>query len=610
MSLSLNDYKDVAQIEKDEKAAAVIAQPAASAASAPASSGGGIRPVSNSSFNVDIPGLINQSWNAVSPYLNPIHYKEGKEQDYSNIDVPTTAVHGLVEGAVGLGLATKLKRMISGESAGTKALQEQTQLGRERAQLQREQFEYEKQQNSLGKQVEQKITAQAAGQPAPSRIEPTFASEPIGAVTPPPIAAPADVVPKPSSFSQGYDKPAMTYGATTGNAIGGVPNPLQAPAPIAPPEAAAPAMPNKAEREHQSWMADEQRKKEIHEKRMAADDAKSVVKAEKTVQNSQGQASFNKDTSILDNAEKVKVDKAMQAQGAVKPVAAIAPATISAPTVMPAAASVTPMNAPTSVAELNVTGPAIGSSQEVAKASTTTPTEDVSAVAGGNKPSAAKRRTAEQIMSDKTEQQFTGAKKQLLTNLGNQYGEDYSKAAHEALGIAKERLGKGEKFSMEPGTGKVTEHWAKMKANMLANPEAYPDITVKHIQKSVEQVKKEVAQKKAAESQRGGANVNAIGEAGSKVAGAVKPILGQTGALVGSELKGAAAMLPFMLATDVQAQNAGYRRELEQQMKTERNASRSAELKSELQKLDEEKYLKAMKRRYVDRNVPAQFRPQ
>jgi len=441
------------------------------------------------------------------------------------------------------------------------------------------------------------------GKPAPAGGNPPPPPPSPGAST----AAPADVIPKPAPFAQGSaPQPNVAYQEPSYNQPKGTPNPLNAatppaevaPAPVKPLTAIESAklqeVQNRiaaqealAKRDQELHEAKLKRDSDLHDSRMAKDAAKSEVKNQQT----QGKSLDDPESIMQKQSTKNAVDKAVDADmkaAAIKseppaaPVSNITPATIVTP--VPEAAPTTP--------------------------TTITPTEDVSAVAGGNKPSAAKRRTAEQIMSDKTEQQFTGAKKQLLTNLGNQYGEDYSKAAHEALGIAKERLGKGEKFSMEPGTGKVTEHWAKMKADMLANPEAYPDITVKHIQKSVEQVKKEVAQKKAAESQRGGANVNAIGEAGSKVAGAVKPILGQTGALVGSELKGAAAMLPFMLATDVQAQNAGYRRELEQQMKTERNASRSAELKSELQKLDEEKYLKAMKRRYVDRNVPAQFRPQ
>jgi hypothetical protein len=108
------------------------------------------------------------------------------------------------------------------------------------------------------------------------------------------------------------------------------------------------------------------------------------------------------------------------------------------------------------------------------------------------------------------------------------------------------------------------------------------------------------------QSQRGGVNVPAVAEVAGKIPGAIAATSGQ----VAQNIKAGLPMIPFGIATDIQGQNRGYRRELEQQLKTERNANRAAELQAEIQKLDENKYLNSIKRRYIDRNIPAQLRPQ
>lgn len=81
-----------------------------------------------------------------------------------------------------------------------------------------------------------------------------------------------------------------------------------------------------------------------------------------------------------------------------------------------------------------------------------------------------------------------------------------------------------------------------------------------------------------------------------------KPVLVDT-------LKTGAAMAPFMLATDVRQQDVGYKRELQQQLKQEKDPARVQVLKNELDKLEEGRYLQAMYDRFVKKNVPEQYRP-
>lgn len=81
-----------------------------------------------------------------------------------------------------------------------------------------------------------------------------------------------------------------------------------------------------------------------------------------------------------------------------------------------------------------------------------------------------------------------------------------------------------------------------------------------------------------------------------------KPVLVDT-------LKTGTAMAPFMLATDVRQQDVGFKRELQAQLKNEKDPARIQEIKNELNKLEEGRYLQAMYDRFVKKNVPEQYRP-
>jgi hypothetical protein len=301
MSLSLNDYEDVAQEEEQSKKAeeqAVVA-----AAPAPAAISGIQPPAQNNGLNV--PGLINQSWQGIKPYLNPLHYNDNGPQDYTNVDIPTSVVHGLGEGAVGLGLANRLKRAVSGENA---QYAEQNKLAREK-------FEYAKAQNALNQQqVEQKVTAQAAGNPLAEpngRIEPTLNQAPV---------AP----------------------------------PVQAQAPVQ-----APAVPTAEEIRYQAFQEDQRRKNELHEKKLAAIEAKNAEgKSQKTT--ASGGIS-PEDRQMLQSSEKAKMDKAISAEQK-----AVAPKGAAVPNVQPAT-PIASQQTPTSVVEAQATGPSIKTPQEIVK---------------------------------------------------------------------------------------------------------------------------------------------------------------------------------------------------------------------------------------------------
>lgn len=192
MGLALDDFEDTVAEEAKSKKIEKVAQqqetagvvPPESAASAETTPTAGVMPPKKAE-----PNLINQAWTAVKPAFNPFHYEEGKPQDYMNLDVPTTVAHGLALGATGLGLASRTKRLISGESAG---FAEQNRLNREK-------FEWEKQQVLKAEQAAKQAAAQAAPAVTPAatpaappkaapdlygRIEPTFTAGPVAPVQP------------------------------------------------------------------------------------------------------------------------------------------------------------------------------------------------------------------------------------------------------------------------------------------------------------------------------------------------------------------------------------------------------------------------------------------
>ena len=63
----------------------------------------GINPQSSSGLGIN-PQTINQVWNDVKPYIDPIHYKENTSAAYENIDFPTSIAHGVADvmGAYGV----------------------------------------------------------------------------------------------------------------------------------------------------------------------------------------------------------------------------------------------------------------------------------------------------------------------------------------------------------------------------------------------------------------------------------------------------------------------------------------------------------------------------
>jgi len=191
MGLALDDFEDTVAVQADAKKIEKEAQqqtvqntqdgvaPPQATASADNPAITGVAPPKKSE-----PNLINQAWNIIKPALNPLHYEEGKPQDYTGLDVPATVAHGLALGATGLGLTARTKRIISGENA---QYAEQNKLARER-------FEYQKQQDALAQKAQQQaninqapvvqhpVTATATTKAAPDmygRVEPTFTAGPV-----------------------------------------------------------------------------------------------------------------------------------------------------------------------------------------------------------------------------------------------------------------------------------------------------------------------------------------------------------------------------------------------------------------------------------------------
>lgn len=65
--------------------------------------GSGINPQSSSGLGIN-PQTINQVWNDVKPYVDPIHYKDDSSKDYQNIDFPTSIAHGVGDVMAAYGL--------------------------------------------------------------------------------------------------------------------------------------------------------------------------------------------------------------------------------------------------------------------------------------------------------------------------------------------------------------------------------------------------------------------------------------------------------------------------------------------------------------------------
>lgn len=197
MGLALDDFEDTVAVQANAKKLeqeakqqeTVVAQTAQTGVAPPSDVASAAVSTTNTVPKQTQPNLINQAWNAVKPAFNPLHYEEGKPQDYTNLDVPTTVAHGLALGATGLGLTSRAKRLISGENA---QYAEQNKLAREK-------FEYQKQQDELARkaQLQANVTqapvvqqSVAPPKPAPDlygRIEPTFTAGPVAPTVAPPV---------------------------------------------------------------------------------------------------------------------------------------------------------------------------------------------------------------------------------------------------------------------------------------------------------------------------------------------------------------------------------------------------------------------------------------
>ena len=354
------------------------------------------------------------------------------------------------------------------------------------------------------------------------------------------------------------------------------------------------------------------RDNELHQKVLAEKDARIAKQSAGKLQKAQSGQLAHPDSALVMKSDENAIVKAVDAdiKAAAAKKSTLAPVLETPPT-----SQTSQWSTPEEVAAQQAAKQAqTTAAPEIVPEAATPTTENKSAAVPKPEAVAAavetnkKRRSSEDVAIEKAEKPMKSFRNAMVTNLG---GNEHPEEARKALSVLKEKVFGGEKVGLEKGKSHPGENWTKAKEYILANPGDFEKPVVEYIQKGAEKARAEAQAKKVAKgSQSGFVDVNAVGEAGSKIAGAVKPVLGQAGALVGSEVKGAAAMLPFMLATDVGAQNKGYRRELEQQLKTERNANRASELKAEIQKLDEDKYINAMKRRYVDRNIPAQLRPQ
>lgn len=214
-----------------------------------------------------------------------------------------------------------------------------------------------------------------AGKPANAALgaapAPEAAPVPAAATTATPIpeAAPkAAAVPAATFPATATQQPSISgYGTTTTNAPTGAPNVAVAPpAEVAP----APVQPmTKEQRDQISWERSEARKAELHANKLAAD----AKRAEGKIQKSQGQSISAGDAALVKQGAKNTIINAADAG-----VKALAKTTPPATSVAPPAPNLaTPAQAPATVAEAQAKGPAIGTPQEVAKASTPAPTEGI-----------------------------------------------------------------------------------------------------------------------------------------------------------------------------------------------------------------------------------------
>ena len=110
-------------------------------------------------------------------------------------------------------------------------------------------------------------------------------------------------------------------------------------------------------------------------------------------------------------------------------------------------------------------------------------------------------------------------------------------------------------------------------------------------------------------SKQGGfVNPSVMGEALTTMGKAIVPPVAQFARGVGANLVGAAPMIPLAMATDIQGQNRGYKRELENELKKNNDPARHQLLLDELSKLDNQNYLRGIQGRMINKTIPPIYR--
>lgn len=218
--------------------------------------------------------------------------------------------------------------------------------------------------------------------------------------------------------------------------------------------------------------------------------------------------------------------------------------------------------------------------------------------AAGSAVSPESRRTPAETAISKQEMPLNKGVNQVRAALG--YYKDSPidpKAAQAAYNTAFERGLISEK---NVGVGGMNPSAAATIADISANPDLYPKEVVQHVKTMSEKYGK----KPPSSSQAGFVTTQMPTELtpfGKGVAQVGKQVVG--------DLKMGAAAIPFALATDIRQADVGARREMVQQLKTEKDPQRIAELQGEIKKIDDGLFLQQMYKHFVEKNVPKQYRP-
>ena len=142
-------------------------------------------------------------------------------------------------------------------------------------------------------------------------------------------------------------------------------------------------------------------------------------------------------------------------------------------------------------------------------------------------------------------------------------------------------------------------------APILSEAEQHYNVTAKT---PIEKQLLEESYRNKMSKQGGFVNPSVMGEALTTAGRAIAPPVAQFARGVGANLVGAAPMIPLAMATDVQNQNRGYRREIEQELNRNNDPARHQQLLNELSKLDNETYLKGIQGRFINKTIPSIYR--